>query len=116
MFARRVIIKLKDGSAAEVARVMEHEINPPLHTQKGFRHLDTFISPELSEAVSNSYWDTEGHSEAYNLTAYPEMLKALAGVVEGTPQVETFEISSSTFHKLMSNSREASRASKLAGG
>jgi hypothetical protein len=116
MLARRVIIKLKDGSAYEVARIMEDEVVPRLHTQKGFRHLDTFISPELSEAVSNSYWDSVGHAEAYNLTAYPEMLKALADVLEGTPQVETFEISSSTFHKLTANSREAYRTSKLAGG
>ncbi|MDQ3802898.1 MAG: hypothetical protein M3416_03475 [Acidobacteriota bacterium] len=116
MFARRVVIKLKDGSADEVARILESGVTPPPHTQKGFRHLDTFISPELSEVVSNSYWDTEGNAEAYNLTAYPEMLKALANVLEGTPQVETFEISSSTFHKLTANSREAHRTSKLAGG
>jgi len=116
MFARRVIIQLKDGSAGEVARIMGNEAARPPRTQKGFRHLDTFVSPELSEAVSNSYWDTEGHAEAYHLTAYPEMLQALANVAEGAPRVETFEISSSTFHKLTANSREAYRISKLAGG
>lgn len=115
MFARRVIIKLKDGSAVEAGRIMENEVAPPLRTQKGFRHLDTFISPELSEVVSNSYWDSEGYAEAYNHAAHPEMLKALENVLVGTPQVETFEISSSTFHKLTENTREAYRTSKLDG-
>jgi hypothetical protein len=28
------------------------------------------------------------------------MLKAVANVVEGTPQVDTYEVSNSTFHKI----------------
>lgn len=116
MFARRVIIKLRDGCADEVARIMRSEVAPPSRAQKGFRHLDTFISPELSEVVSNSYWDTEGHADAYNVAAYPEMLRALANVLEEAPRVETFEISSSTFHKLTANTRAAHRNSGRAGG
>jgi hypothetical protein len=40
------------------------------------------------------------NAEAYNRTGYPEILKTLAKVVEGTPKVETFELSNSTLHKL----------------
>ena len=29
-----------------------------------------------------------------------EVKKFLAGVIEGTPQVETYEVSNSTFHKI----------------
>lgn len=107
MFTRQVIMKIKDGSAVELGRIMENEVNPLLSTQKGFRHQDTSIIPKLSEAVSNSYWDTQGHAEAYNLAAYPEMLKALVNVLDGAPQVETFVISSSTVHLLTANRREA---------
>jgi hypothetical protein len=115
MFTRQVIMKLTDGSAVELARIMESEVIPLLHAQKGFRHQDTSITSQLSEAVSNSYWDTQGHAEAYNLTAYPEMLKALGETLDGAPQVETFVISSSTFHRLTANRRAAYTASHLTG-
>ena len=32
--------------------------------------------------------------------AYPEVLKALGKVVEGTPQLQTYEVSNSTIHKI----------------
>jgi len=31
------------------------------------------------------------------------VLRALANVVEGTPQVHTYEVSNSTFHKLVAH-------------
>jgi hypothetical protein len=50
--------------------------------------------------VAISFWETKENAEAYNRTGYPEILKILAKVVEGTPKVETFELSNSTLHKL----------------
>src|SRR5215210_2499929 len=97
MFTRRVIMNIKPGSAAEVGRIVEGEVIPSLRGQKGMRHDDTFISPELSEAVLNSYWDTQECAERYGRAAYPAALKALTGVLEGTPAVETFNVSSATF-------------------
>jgi hypothetical protein len=43
-------------------------------------------------------------------------LEALSKVLEGRPQVETFNISSSTFHRLTASRREAYRTSKLGRG
>ena len=116
MFTRRDIMNIKHGSAAEVGRIVEDVIIPPLRGQKGLRHDDTFISPVLSEAVLNSYWDTQECAEAYSRAAYPAALAALAEVLEGTPKVETFNISSSTFHQLTARRREAQRASTFGRG
>ena len=116
MFTSRVIMNLKPGSAAEAGRIFEDEVVPLLREQKGMRHEDTFISPQLSEAVLNSYWDTQGYAEAYSRAAYPAALKALSKVLEGTPQVETFGISSSTFHRITDRRREAYRATQLGRG
>ncbi|HEX6624942.1 MAG TPA: STAS domain-containing protein [Pyrinomonadaceae bacterium] len=116
MFTRHVIMQLKPDSAAALALIFENEVIPLLRGQKGLRHDDTFISPEISEAVMNSYWDTEGYADAYVRAAYPAVLKALAGVLEGVPQVETFVISSSTFHRLTSYRREAYRTNRLGRG
>ena len=100
MFARLVTMKLKANSATEFPRLIDNEILPLLRKQKGFRDEITFIAPERSEAVANSFWDTKEDAQAYNSTGYPELLKALAKVVEGTPTVKTFEVVNSTLHKI----------------
>jgi hypothetical protein len=116
MFTRRVIMQIKAGAAAEFTRIIELRVLPPLRGQEGCRHEDTFITPLFSEAVVNSYWDTEEYAQAYSRTAYPNVLKALAGVLDGAPRVESFQISSSTFHELTANRRGAYRASHLMRG
>lgn len=116
MFTRRDILNIKPGSAAEAGRIIENEIIPTLRRQKGIRHDDTFISPVLSEVVLNSYWDLQEHAESYGRTTHPTALKALANVLEGSPRVEMFNISSSTFHRLTAPRRKAYRASQLGKG
>jgi hypothetical protein len=93
-------MQLKPNSAPEFTRIIENEIIPLLRKQKGFRDEVTSVAPERSEAIGNSFWDTKENAEAYNRTGYPEVLKALSKVVDGTPGVETFEVSNSTFHKI----------------
>ena len=41
-----------------------------------------------------------GIQEGATSGTYPEALKTLAKVVEGTPEVHTYEVSNSTFHKI----------------
>ncbi len=100
MFARRVSMHLKLNSVAELTQRLEREIIPLLRKQKGFQDEITFVAPGGREAFGISLWDHPENAEAYNRGTYPEVLKTLAGVVEGTPQVETYEVSNSTFHKI----------------
>jgi hypothetical protein len=116
MFTRRDILNLKPGSAAEAGRIFKDEVIPPLRGQRGMRHDDLFISPVLSEAVLNSFWDSQECAESYGRAAYPAALKALSKVLGGRPQVETFNISSSTFRRITARRREAYRTSKLGKG
>jgi hypothetical protein len=97
MFGRQVTLKLKTNSATELTRIAETEILPILRKQKGFRDETTFIAPERLEAIANSIWDTKADAEAYDRTAYAEVLKSLSQVIDGTPSVKTFEFASSTF-------------------
>jgi anti-sigma B factor antagonist len=116
MFTRRLIMSFKPGTAAEVGRILEDEVIPQLRGQEGMRHDETFISPQLSEAVLNSYWDMQGYAETYGRAKYPAALKALSKVLEGTPTVETYGISGSTFHLITAGRRQAHRAYTLAKG
>ena len=100
MITRNVTLKLKANSAPEFTKIIEEQILPLLRKQRGFRDEITFLAPERSEALAISFWDLKGDAEAYNSTAYPEVLKTLSKVVEGTPKVETFEVANSTFHKI----------------
>ena len=99
MFTRHVIMQLKANSAAEFTRTIEKEVLPMLRKQKGFRDETILISPERSEAIANSFWDTKADAEAYDHTAYAEVLKTLSNVIDGTPTVKTFEFANSTFHQ-----------------
>ena len=100
MFTRHVIARLKAKAAPEFTRLIEKEVIPLLRKQKGFLDEITFLSPDRSEAIGNSFWETKADAEAYNRNGYPEVMKFLSAVVEGTPTVGTAEVSNSTFHKL----------------
>ena len=100
MFGRQVTLKLKANSATELNRIAAEEILPILRKQKGFRDETTFIAPERSEAIANSFWDTKADAEAYDHTAYAEVLKTLSNVIDGTPTVKNFEFASSTLQQV----------------
>jgi len=101
MFGRQVTLKLKgNNSATELNRINDVEVLPILRKQKGFRDETTFIAPERSEAIVNSFWDTKADAEAYDHTAYVEVLKTLSNVIDGTPTVKNFEFANSTFHQV----------------
>ncbi len=100
MFARRVTMHLKPNSVPELTQRLEKEIIPLLRKQNGFQDEITFVSAKGTDSFAISLWDKRESADAYNRTGYPEVMKILARVVEGTPQVETYEVSNSTFHKI----------------
>jgi len=100
LFTRTVTIKLKANSIPEFTRLNESNIIPLLRKQNGFRDEITLVAPERLEALAISFWDTKENAEAYNRTGYPEVLKTMSNVVEGTPNVVAFELANSTFHKI----------------
>src|SRR6266481_691348 len=100
MFARSVTIRLKSNSVGEFNRTFEKEILPLLQKQRGFQDEISLVSSNGSEAVGISLWERQEDAELYNRTTYPEVQKLLAKVSEGTPQVQTYEVGASTFHKV----------------
>jgi hypothetical protein len=99
MYARQVSIHLKAVTSA-FTNTIEKEILPALKRHKGFQDEITFIEAGGRDAVTISLWDSVENAEAYNKRGYPEILKLLAQVSDGTPQVRVFDVSNSTFHKI----------------
>jgi heme-degrading monooxygenase HmoA len=100
MFARKVYMHLKPNSVAEFTQRLEKDILPLLRKQKGFQDELAFVGQGGTEAFGISLWDTAENAEAYNRATYPEVTKILATVIDGAPQVETYDVANSTFHKI----------------
>jgi hypothetical protein len=99
MFARKVAARLRPNSVAEFTHLMECEILPWLRKQEGFLDLIILAAPNGGEVATISFWDREGHAQEYDSSGYPEVLKMLAELLDGTPYVKTFDVVSSTFRK-----------------
>ena len=102
MYARNVTLHLKANTAPEFTRTLETDVLPMLRKQHGFKDEITFVAPDRSEAIAISLWDRKESADNYGRDVYPQVLTSLVKVVEGTPKVETYEVSNSTFHKIAS--------------
>lgn len=101
MFARSVSFHLKPGCAAEFTQLLDKQIIPVLWKQKGFQDELALLAHGEQYGVSISIWDRKEDADTYARTTYPGVLEALGSVFAGTPQVHMYEVSSSTFHKLI---------------
>jgi len=94
-YARNVNFSVKPGKVDEFNRLMTTEILPLMKGQKGFCQDLTLL--HSNTGISITVWDDRACAETYNTKTYPEVLKKLNPVLEGTPRVETFD----TIHELV---------------
>jgi hypothetical protein len=99
MFACNVSLRLTPNTLSEFTRIFDKEVIPMLRKQSGFRDEITFAVPGGLDVVAVSLWDTQECAEAYNTAGYPEVLKIVDKVLDGTPKVQVSDVISSTIHK-----------------
>src|SRR2546423_14396394 len=99
MFARFVSMRLKNGNLTEFNRILEKEVIPLLQRQKGFREEIVLANPSAAEVVGISIWEQKENAESYNREKFSEVQQLLAKVLDGTPQVKTYEVSHSTIKR-----------------
>ncbi|MGO9832210.1 MAG: antibiotic biosynthesis monooxygenase family protein [Myxococcaceae bacterium] len=100
MFARNVHLQLKPNTATQFTTTLERDVLPLLRKQPGFQEEVAFIGPNPNEAYAISFWESKEKAEQYGRTVYPEVMKTLASVVTGTPQLLVYEVCSSTIPKI----------------
>ena len=100
MYARNVTLHLKADKASEFSRTLEADVLPMLRKQPGFKDEITFVASDRGEAVAISLWDRKESAEAYSRETYPAVLQKLSRLVDGTPEVQSYEVANSTFHKI----------------
>jgi hypothetical protein len=97
-------MQLKANTGVEFTRTIEQDILPRLRKQTGFTDELTFLNSNGKEAVAISLWDRKENADVYGRDTYPQVLNDLANVVVGTPEVQAYEVSNSTFHKIAAHS------------
>jgi hypothetical protein len=102
MYARNVTLNLKANSQSEFVKMLETDVLPVLRKANGFKDEITFVAPSGKEALAISLWEKRENAEAFGRDTYPAVLQGLSKVVDGTPRVETYEVTNSTFHKIAS--------------
>jgi hypothetical protein len=100
MFARSVSYRLKSNMVSDYTRTFENEILPLIRKQKGFQDEIILSNPGSLDVIAISLWDSKANAESYNTNVYPEVLRKLATMIDGTPKVQTFEAVTSTSHKV----------------
>jgi hypothetical protein len=103
MFARNVSIHLKSNTLSEYTRTFENDVLPLLRKQNGFKDEITFAGPGGIDLTAISLWANKADADAYNTNVYPQVLKTMAKLIEGTPKVQTSDVVNSTFHKIASH-------------
>ena len=59
-----------------------------------------FATPGSRDVLAISLWDTQKNSDLYAGKTYADVVKTLANVIDGTPNVETTEVLHSTFKEI----------------
>jgi hypothetical protein len=85
---------------SDYTRTFDKDILPLLRKQNGFRDEITFSGPGGVDVTAISLWDNKASAETYNINTYPEVLKTMARLVDGTPKVQSGDVVNSTFHKI----------------
>ena len=96
MFARNVSFHLKSNMLSDYTRAFEKDVLPLLLKQNGFKDEITFAGPGGVNVTAISLWENKKDADNYNASMYPQVLKTLARFIEGTPQVHTSDVVTST--------------------
>ncbi len=100
MYARNVSFRLKSNMRSDYALIFENQILPLLRKQIGLKEEITLANPDSLDVVAISLWANKADAETYNINTYPEVLNALANVIDGTAKIQAFEVVTSTSHNV----------------
>ena len=101
MFTRIVEITGKSGKVNELTHMIHEKFLPILKKQTGFVDETVLTSDTNPNRILGiSFWKTKEDAERYRREEYPKVSELLLPLVEGAPIVRTFDVQSSTSHKI----------------
>jgi heme-degrading monooxygenase HmoA len=104
MFTRTVEVTTKPGKAKELSNTINDKVLPILKKQTGFVD-ETVLSAdsESNRILAISFWNTKQDAERYQKEQYPAVHKMVRHLLETEPAVRTFNVDSSTTHKIVAS-------------
>jgi len=102
MFTRIVEVTPKSGKAKELSNTINDKVLPILKKQTGFVDETLLVSdPEPNRVLSLSFWNTREDAERYQKEQYPVVHDMVRHLLETEPVIRTFNVDSSTTHKIV---------------
>ena len=101
MFTRVVEITTKTGKSHELANTIHEKVLPILKKQSGFVDETVLTSDmESNRVLALSFWKTKDDAERYHREQYPKVTEMLSPLLETAPVIRTFNVHTSTPHKI----------------
>jgi len=101
MFTRAVELTSKPRKSRELSSLINDKIVPILKKQAGFVDEIVLVSDADSDRVlALSFWKTREDAERYQREQYNSVRETMQSVLEVDPVVRTFEVHTSTGHKI----------------
>lgn len=108
MYTRAVELTTKPGKAHELAKTIQEKALPILKKQSGFVDEVVLISDkDANHVVGMSFWQTKEDAERYHREQFPKIHEMVKHLVETDPVVRTFDVHSSTTHRIAAGKVEA---------
>ena len=107
MFTRIVETDSKQGKAHELCHTVEEKVLPILKKQNGFVDAIVMVSDtEPNRVVSISFWKTKEDAQRYEREQFDNVKKTIQNTLEGAPNVRTFDVHTSTVHRVTAEKAE----------
>jgi heme-degrading monooxygenase HmoA len=101
MYTRVVEITSKSGKARELCNSIDDKVLPILKKQAGFVDETVIVSDtEPNRILALSFWRSREDAQRYEREQYDNVQKAVQHLLESAPVVRTFDVHTSTIHKV----------------
>jgi heme-degrading monooxygenase HmoA len=101
MFTRVVELTSKSGKAPELCNTIDDKVLPILKRQTGFVDETVIVSDtEPNRILALSFWNTREDAQRYEREQFDTVQKTVQHLMETAPVVRTFNVHTSTAHKV----------------
>jgi quinol monooxygenase YgiN len=101
MFTRIVELTTKPGKNKQLSDTIHDKVLPILKKQKGFVDEMVLVSDQEDNRILGlSFWNAREDAEQYHRAEYSKVLETLRPLLEVEPVIRTFEVHTSTTHRI----------------
>jgi len=101
MYTRVVEITSKSGKARDLCNTIDDKVLPILKRQAGFVDEAVIVSDtEPNRVLALSFWHTREDAQRYEREQFDTMQKTVEHLLETAPVVRTFDVHTSTAHRV----------------